>query len=162
MSAAKVVTDMPDNRRLSEEYDKIGRELIASDEALEKVRNSHATIVFLASDAPKTDKGRLVLGQCEKVADKYKWGIPADFTITLFEPNLAGKSDEAIRRVILHELLHVGIMTSEDSDEVYTVLPHDLEDFKLMIDRYGTDWDKVGQENPDTEIIMEEVVISDI
>ena len=151
---------MSDNRHISEEYDRIGRELIDTEDVLLPVRQSAATIIFLASDFPKTDKGRLVLGQCEKVQDKYKWGIPADFTITLFEPNLQGKSDEAIRRIILHELLHVGIGTSEDKDEAYFVNPHDLEDFKYMIDRYGTDWDKVGQEQ-DVEIVTEEFLIKE-
>lgn len=134
---------MSDNRQIQEEYAKIGAELIESDDALIDIRNSQATIVYLISDYAKTDKGRIVLGQCEKVQDKYKWGIPADFTITLFAPNICDKSDEAIRRIILHELLHVGIEFNDDNTESYSVRPHDIEDFKLLIDRYGTDWSEV-------------------
>lgn len=137
---------MSDNRQINEEYAKIGAELIDTEDALIDIRNSQATIIYLSSDYPKMDKGRMVLGQCERVADKYKWGIPADFTITLFEPNIADKSAEAIRRIILHELLHVGIGTNKDNEEVYSVNPHDLEDFKLLVDRWGTDWDKVGDD----------------
>jgi hypothetical protein len=128
---------------LNEQYAEWGSELIASEDALIDIRNSHATIVYLSSDYAKTDKGRTVYGQCERVADKYKWGIPADFTITIFDPNVEGKSDEALRRIIFHELLHVGIEFKDDGTEAYSVNPHDIEDFKYLIDRYGTDWAEV-------------------
>jgi hypothetical protein len=128
---------------LNEQYAEWGSELIASEDALIDIRNSHATIVYLSSDYAKTDKGRTVYGQCERVADKYKWGIPADFTITIFDPNVEGKSDEALRRIIFHELLHVGIEFKDDGTEAYSVNPHDIEDFKYLIDLYGTDWAEV-------------------
>ena len=134
---------MSDNRWLNEKYAEIGARLIESEDALIDIRNSQATIVYLSSDYEKTDKGRIVYGQCERVADKYKWGIPADFTITLFEPNIEGKSNEAIRRIILHELLHVGIEFKDDGTEAYSINPHDIEDFKMLIDRWGTDWVEV-------------------
>lgn len=134
---------MSDNRQMNDEYAKIGAELIESEDVLIDIRNSQATIVYLSSDYAKTDKGKPVLGQCERIQDKYKWGIPADFTITLFEPNIEGKSPEAIRRIIFHELLHVGIEFKDDSTESYSIRPHDIEDFKLLIDRWGTDWSEV-------------------
>lgn len=134
---------MSDNRQMNDEYAKMGAELIESEDALIDIRNSQATIVYLSSDYAKTDKGKAVLGQCERIQDKYKWGIPADFTITLFEPNIEGKSLEAIRRIIFHELLHVGIEFKDDSTESYSIRPHDIEDFKLLIDKWGTDWSEV-------------------
>lgn len=146
---------MADHRQINEEYAKIGAELIETEDALIDVRNSQATIVYLSSDFAKTDKERLVFGQCEKVQDKYKWSIPADFTITLFEPNIEGKSSEAIRRIIFHELLHVGIGVGKEEEEKYFVRPHDLEDFKLLVDRWGTDWAEVD-DNPVFEAQIEE------
>lgn len=134
---------MADNRQINEKYAKIGQKLIDTEDVLFDVRISRATIIYLSSDLAKTDKDRLVLGQCEKVADKYKWIIPADFTITLFEPNIEGKSDEAIRRIIFHELLHVGIDFKNDGTEGYSIRAHDVEDFKELIDRWGTDWSEV-------------------
>ena len=146
---------MADNRQINELYAKIGQELIDSEDALFDIRNSHATIIYLSSDLAKTDKQRLVLGQCERVADKYKWSIPADFTITLFEPNLIHKSKEAIRRIIFHELLHVGIGTDKESDESYFIRGHDFEDFKILIDRWGTDYASVD-DLPEFEADIEE------
>lgn len=152
---------MSDNRMLNEQYAAWGSELIAQEDALIDIRNSHATIVYLSSDYAKTDKGRTVYGQCERVADKYKWGIPADFTITIFDPNVEGKSDEALRRIIFHELLHVGIDIDKDGDEKYSIRPHDFEDFKLLIDRWGTNYAEVG-DAPEWNADIEDLKFEDL
>lgn len=135
-----------DNRTINEHYAEIGNELIHTEDALIDIANSQATIIYLSSEHKKVASGKKVLGQCEKVADKYKWGIPCDFTITVFEPNVEGMSEEQLRMLIFHELLHVGIEFNADGTETYSVKPHDLEDFKLIIDRFGTDWSKVDED----------------
>lgn len=132
-----------DRRNINEHYAEIAAKLIEREDALVDIANSQATIIYLSSDYAKTSKGNVVYGECEKVADKYKWGIPADFTITVFEPNVEGFSDEQIKILIFHELLHIGIEFKDDGTENYTIKPHDLEDFKLIIDRFGTEWSKV-------------------
>lgn len=131
-----------DNRQINEHYAEIGMELIQNEDVLVDIANSQATIIFLSSEHKKVSSGKKILGQCEKVADKYKWGIPCDFTITVFEPNVEGLTEEQLRILIFHELLHVGIEFNSDGTETYSVLPHDLEDFKYIIDRFGTDWSK--------------------
>jgi hypothetical protein len=45
--------------------------------------------------------------------------------------------------LLFHELLHIGIEPGPDGEETYSVNHHDLEDFKVIIDRYGTDWAEV-------------------
>ena len=139
-----------DSRRINEHYAEIGAELIESEPELEEIRNSEATIIYLSSEHEKMAKGKIILGQCERIQEKYKWAIPCDFTITLFEPNIEGLSEEQIRIVILHELLHVGIRLNNEGEEEYYVKPHDIEDFRLLIDRYGLDWAVPGE---DFEII---------
>lgn len=141
-----------DIRHQDKHYAEIGKELIETEPELEAIRNSEATIIFLSSEHEKTADGKAVLGQCEKIQDKYKWAIPCDFTITLFEPNIEDLTEEQIRIVILHELLHVGIRLNSEGEEEYYVVPHDVEDFRLLIDRYGIDWAKPGE---DFEIIKE-------
>jgi hypothetical protein len=134
-----------ESRTISEEYSAIAQEWIDSDPVFVDIANSQATIIYLSSDyekkKPKQEKK--VLGECEKVQDKNKWAIPADFTITLYEPNLIGASEEVIRRVIFHELLHVGIIFKDDGSESYFVREHDTEDFKECLDRWGTDWSSI-------------------
>lgn len=135
-----------DKRTLNEKYSEIARKLINTEDALVDIRNSQATIVYLSSEHKKKSGNKLVFGQCEKIADKYKWGIPADFTITIFEPNVEGFSEEQLKILLFHELLHVGIEFNADGSETYSIRPHDLEDFKLIIDRFGTDWSKVDED----------------
>lgn len=132
-----------ENRLIREEYAEMAKKIIEEEPMLTDIANSQATIIYLASDYAKMSKGRAVCGECEKVADKNKWAIPCDFTITVFEPNCVGFTEEQMRILLFHELLHVGIEYLEDGSEKYTVKPHDYEDFKVIIDRYGTEWNKV-------------------
>ena len=125
-----------DNRYISEKYAEIGSALIETMDELSDLRDIGATIMYLGSTAKKKSKGKLVFGQCEKVADKYKWGIPCGFTITVFEPNTSYFTEEQLQILIFHELLHIGV--NEDG-ECY-IKPHDLEDFTAIIDRYGAHW----------------------
>ena len=134
-----------DTRKISEQYALIGNDLIQTEDALEYIRNSNVSIIYLTSEHKKTGNHKKVHAQCEKIADKYKWGIPCDFTITVFEPNVEGMTDEQLRILIFHELLHIGIEQNDDG-ESYTCVPHDLEDFKLIIDRFGTDWDRIDDD----------------
>lgn len=129
-----------DNRVIREEYAEIAHEIIETEESLTDIANSKATIIYLGSDNPKTSKGKAVFGECERVQDKNKWAIPADYTITVFEPNIVGFSREQLRILLFHELLHIKIDFEEDGSEKYSTKPHDYEDFKEIIDRFGTDW----------------------
>ena len=130
-----------EHRQINENYQRIAEELIENEPELAYIKNSQVKIAFLESDqSKKADKDKLVLGECEKVAAKNKWAINYDFTITLFKNNLIGLTLDQIKIVLFHELLHIGIEQGPDGDEGYSVSKHDLEDFKVIIDRYGTDW----------------------
>ena len=130
-----------EHRSINENYRAIAESLIDTEPELAYIKNSRVRIVFLESDqAKKADKDKLVLGECEKVAAKNKWAINYDFTITLFKNNLIGLSPAQIKIVIFHELLHIGIEPGSEDDEIYSVRKHDLEDFKIIIDRFGTEW----------------------
>ena len=126
-----------DNRTINEHYNEVMHELIEERPELEQLKYADITIICLSSDAKKKSKGRKVLGLTEKIADKLKWSMPCDITITVFEPNVIGLNDEQIKILLFHELLHVGV----DAEKPY-IKPHDLEDFKLIIDEFGTDWAK--------------------
>lgn len=131
-----------DNRQIREEYAEIAAKVIEEEPLLTDIANSHATIVYLGSDNPKTSKGKMIFAECEKIADKNKWAIPCDFTITVFEPNTVDFTPEQMRILLFHELLHVGIEFTDDGQEKYSIRPHDYEDFKEIIDRYGTEWSR--------------------
>ena len=132
-----------DSRKINEHYAEIAKELIETEPELVDIKNSQATIIYLSSEHAKKGDGKVIFGQCEKVAEKYKWGIPCDYTITVFKPNVEGFTEEQLKILLFHELLHVGIEFNADGSENHTIKGHDLEDFKLIIDRFGTDWSKV-------------------
>ena len=98
-----------DSRHISEKYTELAKQVIEENPELEYLRTAPVTIIFLASTHKKKGKGKPVYGQCEKVQEKNKWGIPADFTITIFEPNVAGMTEEQLKILLFHELLHVGL-----------------------------------------------------
>lgn len=131
---------MSDTRTLDERYAEIGAELIGNEPSLAHIRDSGATICYLSSTARKSRGGKAVKGECERVADKNKWAIPCDFTVTVFEPNCEGMSDDQMRILIFHELLHVGIASDGSGEERYSIVPHDLEDFRIIVDSFGSDW----------------------
>lgn len=127
-----------DSRRINEEAQRIASELISERPELEDIKNSDIQLICLSSTHTPKKGGKLVLGQCEKISEKYKWGIPCDFTITIFDKNIEGFTEEQLRILILHELLHIGI-----EDGRLFVKGHDLEDFKAIIDEFGTSWAEV-------------------
>lgn len=129
-----------EHRAKNNQYKEIGDRLIDTMPELQYIKNSGVQIVYLQSDQLKTSGGKVVHGECEKIPAKYKWALSADFTITLFENNNVGFTDEQMEILIFHELLHIGIEKKLSGEEVYSCEPHDLEDFKLVIDKYGTDW----------------------
>ena len=136
-----------EHRHINENYQRIAESLIDTEPDLQYIKDSRVRIAYLESDQCRRDgKDRLVLGECEKVAAKNRWAINYDFTITLFRNNLVGLSADQMRIVMFHELLHVGIEPGPDGDETYSVRKHDLEDFKLIIDRFGTDWNKAARD----------------
>lgn len=133
-----------EHRSINDNYRAIAEDLINTEPELAYIKDSRVRIAYLESDqSKKADKDKLVLGECEKVAAKNKWAISYDFTITLFKNNLVGLTAAQIRIVLFHELLHVGIEPGADGDEIYSVRKHDLEDFKLIIDKFGTEWSNV-------------------
>ena len=121
-----------ETRYINEQYAEIANKVIENEPALNDVKESEATIVYLASNKPKTAKGKTVFAECEKVADKNKWAIPADFTITVYEPNCVGMTEDQLYILLFHELLHVGIDYQDGGEEKYYIRPHDYEDFKLL------------------------------
>ena len=130
---------MGDMRWLNRRYKRIAKTLISKEPNLKYIAEGTVRIGYLSSDSEKTSNGRIIYGQCEKVPDKWKWSVPYDFVITVFEPNVETFTLKQIRILVFHELLHVGI-EYDGNEEKYFVVPHDVEDFKVILERYGMDW----------------------
>lgn len=93
------------------------------------------SIAWLSSDKAKMNNGKRVHAECSKVTEKYDWCCPYDFTITVYEPNVLGFTDEQMKILLEHELMHIGV----DENRLY-IVPHDAEEFTEIIRKYGIDW----------------------
>lgn len=123
-------------------YSRIGRELIASVPDFQDIRDCDVRIAFLSSDVEKKKDGRLVFGDCTKVnKGRYDWCCPYDFFITIYEPNVISFDEEQIEALLTHELSHIGV-NNEGTEPSFYIVPHDIEDFWLVLNKYGMDWQK--------------------
>lgn len=122
----------------NEDYARIGAELIQAEKSLNWIRETEVSIGFMSSNKAKVSNGKTVFGQCERVPDRYKAFIPYDFLITVYEPNVIDFTSQQIRILLHHELLHCGV--NMNAEPTYKVVPHDVEEFNEIIDRYGLDW----------------------
>jgi hypothetical protein len=129
-----------ETREKSTLFEEMAQGLINTAPELAYIKNSQVRIIYLVSNQAKKSGSKIVHGECEKIPAKYRWAIPADFSITLFEPNNEHMNDKQLEILLFHELLHVGIEPADNGEESYSIVPHDLEDFKVVIDKFGTDW----------------------
>lgn len=132
---------MAENREISTHYTAIAQAWIDNCEEFKHLKD--ATIIYLESNHQKKSKHRRVFGLCEKVQDKNKWAIPADFTITFYKPHMEMLAEWQQEIVVYHELLHVGF---EGEDKPMSTVPHDIEDFRKVMDMFGAHWDEEGAE----------------
>ena len=91
-------------------------------------------IVYLISEKKKRQDKKIVYADTEKVKDKYNSICNADFIITFYADS-EGLDDERMEILMHHELLHVGW-----DGENKSILPHDICDFRDIIEAHGLDW----------------------
>lgn len=126
---------------ISNEYTNLGEWIYRHHPAFEDLRIAGATFVWLESDKAKKNHTVPVLADVDTVPDKWKWCCPADFYVTVYEPNIeeAMLDEEHLKVVLEHELRHCRVNDEKIEPQFYTV-PHDVEDFLPIIERYGIDW----------------------
>jgi predicted metallopeptidase len=126
--------------RRSAIMERIAGEVIDSHyEELGWIKENGVRIVYAVSDREKKAKkgSRLVHGSTTRANPTEEGLIGCDFVITFHTPNIRYHTDEQLRILMYHELLHIGVNKSG-----YTVKPHDyiIEDFRAVVDEYGIDW----------------------
>lgn len=126
--------------KLSEAYANIANEVINSVPELEYLKEAPVSIGYMASNYRKKSKGKLVFAECMKVKDVYKAFTPFDLLVVVYEPNAELMNEEQLRILLEHELLHIKIENEDDINPIYSINPHDVEDFRSIIDKYGIEW----------------------
>lgn len=125
----------------SKRYKRIGEKLINKRSEFEYIKDNDVRIAFLASDKEKKTNRKIIYADCKKVSEEYKWTCPFDFMITVYEPNCLDLSRKQMEILIMHELHHVGIDT-EGIEPTFYVVPHDVEEFDTIIERFGLHWEE--------------------
>lgn len=121
----------------NEYYAEIGTKLI--EQEFPDILEYGVTIAWLESDQEKKKATKTVFADCRPVNKQYSWCCPYDFMITVYAPNVAAFSPEQIEILLRHELMHVGINQNGPEPKFY-VVPHDIEEFYSIINRFGIDW----------------------
>lgn len=127
----------------NKEYMYAAKRLIRNHPSLADLKDSGARIAYLESDEEKAAKGKTVCADCNLVSKKYKWCCDYDFFIVVYEPNITDFTPEQIEILLLHELMHCGI-SFDGKEPTYYIVPHDVEDFREILDTYGIDWARQG------------------
>ena len=124
---------------INDEYTAIAEEIIKEPD-FDEVRD-YASFVVLSSEEEKTKNKQVVYGECKLVPKLYKLFCPYDFLIIIYDVNAASFSPEQMRILIEHELRHMGYDLEGNEPTPY-IVPHDYEEFKQIMDKYGIDWAK--------------------
>lgn len=107
------------------------------EEEFQNILENEISVGFIASDqCKKKGPDHIIFGECSLVPEKWKVFCPFDFLITIYEPNCVGFSDDQMKTLLLHELLHIGI---NEKGKLY-VKPHDVEEFNRIISEKGLHW----------------------
>lgn len=102
------------------------------------LRNCKIKCLFY--DKPRRRSGKLILATAEAVSPKFNYLTGIDFIISIYEDVWDIMADQEKRALLDHELNHCFVGENKEGEPVYTILPHDVEDFRVIIERYGADW----------------------
>ena len=127
----------------SEDLRKLGDKIIKKFPEFSFIKEMGIKIGYVISQERKQGE-KVTYADCRKVTPVYKAWLPYDFIITFYERNTGFLNDNQLKVLMLHELKHIGVGVKE-----LKITPHDIEDFKGVINEYGIEWDSIGKELPD-------------
>lgn len=128
--------------KLTEEYNSILEQLLANEADLQYITENEVAVGIVSSEKEKKKGGNLVYADCRKVPDIYSLFAPYNFIITVYEPNCMHLSPDQMKVLLFHELLHVGAERTEEDEVKMFLKAHDFEDFKIIVERFGANWDR--------------------
>lgn len=109
-------------------------------------------IKCLFYDKPRKRSGKTILATAEAVSAKYSYLTGLNFIISVYDEAWEVMVDQEKRALLDHELNHCFIGEDKDGEPVYKIIPHDVEDFRVIIDRYGAGWaDNIHVNDDDIE-----------
>ena len=117
-------------------YSDLAYEVMKQREDLKPLLESGAEIGFIESTERKKSNGKIVFADTRLVKGVWTAFCPYNFLITFYIPNVMLLDEKQIEILMWHELKHCGIK----SNGTFYIVPHDIEDFKLIIKNQGLEW----------------------
>ena len=131
-----------ENYAESTEYRLIADEVISEKDDLHWLLSMGVRLAFIESAKKKMSEGKEVYAECIKVEELWQVFCPCDFIIVIYGQHVQGMSKEQKKILLYHELLHCSYDETKNGVK-YRTAPHDIEDFRVIIDNYGLDWARV-------------------
>lgn len=119
----------------SADLETLAKKVISESADLKHLDNPSLHIVYMYCDKEKTSNGKKVYADTTKLNDKTKAVAGCDFIITFYRPNCSALDEARMKILMYHELRHVGF-----KDGKFSILPHEVEDFKSIIEQHGMNW----------------------
>lgn len=129
---------------VADDLKELGNKVVAAMPELYIIRDFDVKIGYVRSFEAKRDKGRFINADCRKVNGTYTAYLPFDFIITFYEPNVYHMTENQKKILMLHELRHIGM-----GEKGLRIEPHDVEDFRDILYRFGIEWNGFDQDVPD-------------
>ena len=126
---------------MSEMYSQLAEEVFQEHADLQWIRQSGISVGYCESDREKKSAGALVLGECFLVREPWSAYCPHDFVIVIYAPNVLDLKESQLKILLYHELLHID-MDEKNGEPRYRIRPHDVEEFREVINTYGLDWSR--------------------
>lgn len=114
---------------LSDEYKDIAKRII--DKYPTNFGNFDINKILFLKETTKSPKK---YADVRKVQSPYTFMTSMKFIITVYEPCIVQMNEAQLHLLMLHELMHI-------DDDFEKLKKHDLEDFKVIISKYGATWD---------------------
>ncbi len=121
----------------SEEWGEIASEVMKSVPELSYLED--VSIGYLTANYSKKSGGMVAYAECIKVKDLYAPYCPHDILIVAYK-DAEGMTDKQKHILMEHELMHIDARDLDTDGPIFKIRPHDLQDFKAIIDKYGTGW----------------------
>jgi hypothetical protein len=127
----------------SKEMKQLGEAIISKFPELHFINTYGIKIGYVLSYENKCGQ-KITYADCRKLGEVYKAFLPFDFIVTFYYFNTELLTENQKKIVMLHELKHIQI-----NERGLSVRPHETEDFKDILRKFGLDWNEVNQEVPD-------------
>lgn len=124
---------------ISNRFEFLAEEVIDEHPDLQWIRRANVSIGYIECDQEKNKASGRVFGECILVKELYQLFCCHDFLIVVYTPNVIRMTEDQLKILLYHELLHVD-MSEKDGRPKYRIAPHDVEDFRSVIERYGMNW----------------------